>query len=353
VRAASYPTPSTHSQPSPLPTPQSHLEREPDVERVAAQLLDGLVARAADDRAAHHGRLQQRRRLVLVDVAQHVQPDLLPLGLDVHHLAAHQAVGAAGARELRDDAQQALRGDALCVARDVLKGVGQHRVAGEDGHVLAVDLFWFWFWGEVSEGAGLLLVPLLQVARAPDNPPTNGRHRPFSAPHLVVGGAAAPKVVVVHRRQVVVDEAHGVDHLHRARGGHGGGGVAAHHGARGEAQRGAHALAAGQQRVAHRLVEGVRVLLGARAVQGGVDRRGGGLHVGLEVKGAWGVVVKGGAGAGGKGEVRAHEARAAGTPCHRSLDFDRTQTANSAAQLQRANAPFSLLLTASVVGAAT
>jgi hypothetical protein len=55
---------------------RAHLEGEPDVERVAPQLLHRAVVRAAHDGAAHHGRLQQRRRLVLVDVLEHVQAHL-------------------------------------------------------------------------------------------------------------------------------------------------------------------------------------------------------------------------------------------------------------------------------------
>ena len=71
----------------------------------------------------------------------------------------------------------------------------------------------------------------------------------------VAGGLAAPEIVVVHRRQVVVDEGVGVHHLD------GGGGVdrpRARHveevGAR-EDQEGAQPLAAGEERIAHRLVE--------------------------------------------------------------------------------------------------
>mmetsp|Transcript_19346 Transcript_19346/g.49218 ORF Transcript_19346/g.49218 Transcript_19346/m.49218 type:complete len:214 (-) Transcript_19346:873-1514(-) len=45
-----------------------HLEREPDVARVLAQLLDRRVVRAADERAAHDRGLEQRGGLVLVDV---------------------------------------------------------------------------------------------------------------------------------------------------------------------------------------------------------------------------------------------------------------------------------------------
>jgi hypothetical protein len=77
---------------------------------------------------------------VLVDVAQHVEAHLLALRLDVHHLAADEALRAARAAELHDHAQHALGRHAARRARDVLKRVRQHRVAREDGHVLAVHL---------------------------------------------------------------------------------------------------------------------------------------------------------------------------------------------------------------------
>ncbi len=54
----------------------AHLEREADVARVLAQPPDLGVARAAQQRAAHHARLQQRGRLVLMDVLQRVQANL-------------------------------------------------------------------------------------------------------------------------------------------------------------------------------------------------------------------------------------------------------------------------------------
>ena len=47
------------------------------------------------------------------------------------------------------------------------------------------------------------------------------QHRQGLAVDLVVGGLAPAKVVVVHAGQVVVDQGVGVDHLHRAGGGHG------------------------------------------------------------------------------------------------------------------------------------
>lgn len=103
---------------------------------------------------------------------------------------------------------------------------------------------------------------------------------------LVVGGAAATEVVIIHRWEVVMDQRHRVHDLHGAGGGHGGGDVATHKLAGGQAQRGAHALAARKQGVAHRLVQDVGMLLRQRAVQRGVDNVGAVLHVHAEVEAA-------------------------------------------------------------------
>ena len=57
---------------------RAHLEGEADAARVLAQALHVGLARAAHERAAHHARLQQRRRLVLMDVLQRLQAHLHP-----------------------------------------------------------------------------------------------------------------------------------------------------------------------------------------------------------------------------------------------------------------------------------
>ncbi len=46
-----------------------HLECKPHVPGIHAQPLNILIVGAAHDGARHHRRLQQRRRLVLMDVA--------------------------------------------------------------------------------------------------------------------------------------------------------------------------------------------------------------------------------------------------------------------------------------------
>lgn len=60
---------------------------------------------------------------------------------------------------------------------------------------------------------------------------------------------AAAEVIVVHGGEIIVDERHGVQHLHRARGGHGLRDVPSHGLARRQTEARPHALAARQQRV--------------------------------------------------------------------------------------------------------
>ena len=101
----------------------------------------------------------------------------MPSALEVGDLPAHHAPAARGVGDVREHV-----GEPLSVAPraalfgDEPEGQRQERVPGQDG-----DGF---------------------------------------AEHLVVGGNAAAEVVVVHRGQVVVDQRVGVDHLHRAGGGH-------------------------------------------------------------------------------------------------------------------------------------
>jgi len=151
-----------------------------------------------------------------MDELQAFEPDVVePLGFDVHHLPGDESLGADGARELAEGADDARRGGTNGGAGDVLEGECEERVAGEDRDVLAE--------------------------------------------HLVVGRLAAAEVVVVHAGEVVVDERHGVDHFDGAGSGHRGGGGAANEFAGGDAEHGAHALAAGEEGVAHGLVDPQRL----------------------------------------------------------------------------------------------
>ena len=156
------------------------------------------------------------QRLQLVD------GDLLAGGLDVDHLPADHADRARGARQLEHHV-----GDALFAPGAILRGdaerLGAQRVAGEDGHRLAE-----------------LLV----------------RRRP-----------PATEVVVVHRRQIVVDERIGVHELDGAGGVDRVLGLAAHRLARRQRQDRAQPLAAGHERVVHRLAQRRRRAVAALEVR--------------------------------------------------------------------------------------
>ena len=183
---------------------------------------------------------QERGGFAAVDVLQSRAAEFLAFALEVGDLAADEPLAAAGAGEFADE-----RGGGVARRRRGLcedgKRDGEQRVAGEDGHAFTED--------------------------------------------LVRSGPTAAKVVVVHAGEVVVDERVGVDALDRAGGGCGcGDRAAAGFGSR-EREDGAKAFAAGEERVAHRLVDGLRLHAGAReeAVERAVDERGTSGEVGGEV----------------------------------------------------------------------
>src|SRR4051794_25030704 len=92
-----------------------------------------------------------------------------------------------------------------------------------------------------------------------------GENRDVLAEPDVTGGLAAAQVVVVHRRQVVVDERVGMDQLERGRRGHHPVRIEADGLRRGQRQNRADALAAGKQRMAHRLLQAAGRLFAAEA----------------------------------------------------------------------------------------
>mmetsp|Transcript_10255 Transcript_10255/g.62706 ORF Transcript_10255/g.62706 Transcript_10255/m.62706 type:complete len:224 (-) Transcript_10255:27-698(-) len=110
--------------------------------------------------------------------------------------------------------QHAFGFDASGVPGDVLERVREQRVACQDGDVFSV--------------------------------------------HLVVGGFSTSKVVVVHGRQVVVDQRHRVDHFHGACRRHCRFHVSIDQLARRQAQHRSDPLPTRQQRVAHGLVDELR-----------------------------------------------------------------------------------------------
>ncbi len=72
---------------------------------------------------------------------------------------------------------------------------------------------------------------------------------------LVAGGLAPAQIIVVHGRQVVMDQGIGVDHLQGAGHRQGFARVAPHRFRRGQAQNGAQPFAAHEQAVVHGLVQ--------------------------------------------------------------------------------------------------
>lgn len=108
---------------------------------------------------------------------------------------------------------------------------------------------------------------------------------------FVGGGSPTAEVIVIHVGEVVVHEGHGVDHLRRAGGGHGGALISADELAGGDAKEGPDSLAAGEERVPHGLVEGLRRPEGDGRFQRPVDGIALLPHVGPEIEGRGSLVI--------------------------------------------------------------
>ena len=106
-----------------------------------------------------------------------------------------------------------------------------------------------------QHGAGLALLGSQGQAQRLGEEAVAGEDRHVFAEGHVAGRLAAAQLVVVHGREVVVDERVGVDHLDRGRDRQDLLGIAAERLRGRESQHRPDALAAGQQRVAHRLLE--------------------------------------------------------------------------------------------------
>jgi hypothetical protein len=104
----------------------------------------------------------------------------------------------------------------------------------------------------------------------------------------VVGGVAPPEIVVVHGRQVIVDEGIGMDHLHGTGRGKRPRHFPPHRLAGGQHENGTDPLAAGEHRIAHGFMEGdgKLVLPGKKAVESLVHQLAAFFKVFLQVHGA-------------------------------------------------------------------
>ncbi len=172
-------------------------------------------------RSHHHAGADQRTGLACVHLFQ--QPGRRPGPLDgqVDRLATRHALRAAGFRQRADNGQ-------------ALRRVRRHRP------VLSEDL----------EGQDLERIA--------------GEDRGRLVESLVAGRPTPAQVVIVHRRQIVMDERIGMDQFHRRSRAVQPGRVHADRLAGQIDQQRADPLAAAEYRIAHRLVEPVRTLIGRR-----------------------------------------------------------------------------------------
>ncbi len=163
-----------------------------------------------------------------MDVTELGDRDALAFTLQVGHLSGDQFEGTGRSGEFEDDVAVVVAGTDVAEGSH-FESLGEERVAGEDG-----DAF---------------------------------------AENLVAGETSAAVVIVVHRREVVVNQGVGVDALDGAGEGHGPGGLPAAGLRGGKRQDGAKPLAAGEQGVAHGPVDGSRACRGARqeTVESAVD----------------------------------------------------------------------------------
>ena len=100
-----------------------------------------------------------------------------------------------------------------------------------------------------------------------------GQNRDAFAEHFVIGQLASAIIIVVHGREVIMDEGIGMDALDGAGQGQRVGFVATTRGGGREAQGGTHALAAGEEGITHRAMDsgGFGGGGGQKAIQGSIN----------------------------------------------------------------------------------
>ena len=181
--------------------------------------------------SAHQACRDQRRRLRTVDILKHLCCRLHVLGFQVHHLPAdHAFYCAGGVRDFFDDPHPR-PGRALQPGQHFI-GLRLQCVTGKNGDGIAEN--------------------------------------------LVTGGAPTPQVVVVERRQVIVDQRISVQHLQRrAQLFDSGGPLGCDHAPSLHAKHRTQAFASGKHTVPHGLVNGNRFLrlCGDQAIEGRIGCR--------------------------------------------------------------------------------
>ena len=153
---------------------------------------------------------------MLVDVLERRKIDVFVFGLDIEHLTAHHPHVAGAIGQFLNQPDLARRVAALHQIRTAaeIERHRQQRVAGQDRHRFAID--------------------------------------------LVIRRLPAPEVVVVHRRQVVVNERVGMDQFQRAGDRHQSRRGLTHRFCRGNRQDRADPLSARHETVPHAFVQGRR-----------------------------------------------------------------------------------------------
>ena len=151
-----------------------------------------------------------------MDVFQCFQINLATLTFQIHHLTTHQPRCSRHQGKLSHHLQQPFSRNPCTAHGHHFEGPAEQSIASENGHGIAVD--------------------------------------------LVVGGATTAQIIVIHRRQIVMDQRHGVDHLqghcrrHRQRG------ITADQLTGCKAENRSEPLASSQERIAHRLAKRLRSL---------------------------------------------------------------------------------------------
>ena len=219
------------------------LEGQADVAGIAAIRRARLGRDAAHDAGGLDRELDQRAGLQLLQPGDRADVELLPLGDQVEHLPSGHALRARGARHF------------------------QHQI-GPDERILM--------------GCGVGDDLERQVVKA-----IAGQHRGRFVEGAVDGRLAAAQIVIVHARQVVVDQRIDVDRLDRRTGADDPLLVQSEQPAGGDGQQRADALAAAQPGMAHRLEQPVAAVAWPDQIAGkdrldlGADAVGLGLKLGV------------------------------------------------------------------------